>query len=196
MISQNGKTGGRLLAVEGSGGRSMTVAAKRLVRDLKRQDVEAGVCSWDASAIFFQILNGARGIPAPSPRTLILLYASDLAFRLRWQIRPALEEGLTVVAAPYLETVIGFGRATGLPRLWLKNVFQFAPAPAAVWRVPETSAAVSRRTAPAESFLEFSLSQLRGGPAFWDTEEIRRGFHYHLEQLAARGKCKTAGEAP
>src|SRR5689334_6395747 len=142
MISQNGKTGGRLLAVEGSGGRSMTVAAKRLVRDLKRQDVEAGVCSWDASAIFFQILNGARGIPAPSPRTLILLYASDLAFRLRWQIRPALEEGLTVVAAPYLETVIGFGRATGLPRLWLKNVFQFAPAPAAVWRVPETSSAV------------------------------------------------------
>ena len=92
--------------------------------------------------------------------------------------------------------VQGGRQRPGLPRLWLKNVFQFAPAPAAVWRVPETSAAVSRRTAPAESFLEFSLSQLRGGPAFWDTEEIRRGFHYHLEQLAARGKCKTAGEAP
>jgi hypothetical protein len=174
----------------------MTVAARRLQRDLKRENVDAGISGWDGSAIFFQILNGARGIAAPSPRTLILLYASDLAFRLRWQIAPAIEEGATVIAAPYLESVIAFGRATGLPRQWLNNVFEFAPAPAALWRVPEGTIAVNRRPGPADSFLEFSLAQLRGGPAVWDTETIRRGFHYHLEQLEARGKCKTAGEAP
>jgi len=124
---------------------------------------------------------------------LILLYAADLAFRLRWQIAPALEEGATVIAAPYVETVIGFGRAAGLPRLWLKNVFEFAPAPGALWRVPESSIMVNKRPGPADSFLEFSLSQLRLGPAVWDTEEIRRGFHYHLDQLTVRGKCKVAG---
>ena len=51
---------------------------------------------------------------APSARTLLLLYAADLAFRLRWQIRPALAEGRTVVAAPYVDTAMAFGRAAGL----------------------------------------------------------------------------------
>ena len=50
---------------------------------------------------------------APSARTLLLLYAADLAFRLRWQIRPALAEGRTVVAAPYVDTAVAFGRAAG-----------------------------------------------------------------------------------
>ena len=195
MSAQNGTAKGRLIAVEGSGGRSMAVAARRLQRDLKREKVESGICVWDASAIFFQILNGERGIAAPSPRTLILLYAADLAFRLRWEIRPAMEEGTTVIASPYLESVIAFGRAAGLPRMWLKNIFDFAPAPDTVWRVPEGSAEVSRKVGLADSFLEFSLSQLRRGPALWDTEEIRRGFHYHLERLEARGKCKVAGVA-
>ena len=54
----------------------------------------------------------------PSPTTppanpllgrLLLLYAADLAFRLRWEIRPALAEGYTVVAAPYVETAVAFG---------------------------------------------------------------------------------------
>ena len=30
---------------------------------------------------------------SPSSRTLLLLYAADLAFRLRWEIGPALDEG-------------------------------------------------------------------------------------------------------
>jgi thymidylate kinase len=196
MSSRNGNSAGRLIAVEGSGGRSMMVAAKRLQRSLGKEHQEVGISVWDASAIFFQIQQGARGIDAPSARTLILLYASDLAFRLRWQIQPALEDGYAVIAAPYVESVIGFGRAAGLPRLWLNNIFAFAPAPAAVWRVPEEKILVSRRAKTDESFLEFSLAQLRGGPAVWDTEAVRRGFYYHLEQLQLRGKAKPVGELP
>jgi len=95
------------------------------------------------------------------------------------------------------ESAIGFGRAAGLPRQWLNNIFAFAPAPGAMWRVPEGSAAVNGRTGPADSFLEFSLAQFaRRARGCGDTEIIRSGFHYHLEQLEARGKCKTAGEAP
>jgi len=62
-------------------------------------------------------------------RTLLLLYAADLAFRLRWQIRPALAEGRTVVAAPYVDTALAFGRAAGLKPSWLMNLFRFAPRP-------------------------------------------------------------------
>jgi len=57
----------------------------------------------------------------------LLLYAADLAFRLRWQVRPALAEGRTVVVAPYVQTAIAFGRAAGLPAAWLDNLFRFAP---------------------------------------------------------------------
>ena len=81
---------------------------------------------------------------APSARTLLLLYAADLAFRLRWEIRPALAEGRTVVAAPYVDTAMAFGRAAGVPVGWLTNLFRFAP-PAAERRFVTATARRRRR---------------------------------------------------
>ena len=61
-------------------------------------------------------------------RTLSLVYAADLAFRLRWEIRPVLEAGGVVVAAPYIETAIAFGASCGLSEDWLAQLLRFAPA--------------------------------------------------------------------
>jgi hypothetical protein len=183
---------GRLIALDGSGGRSMAVAAKLLERNLRHQKVATAGSAWDASDLFFQIAQGARGLPAPPPETLILLYATDLAFRLRWQIRPALDDGVTVIAAPYVETVIGLGRGARLPHSWLRQVFAFAPRADECYRVPEDTIPVDRRGSPSDSFLEFCLAQLRNGPGSWDTEEIRRGMSAHLARLEARGKCQAA----
>ena len=181
---------GRLIALEGTGGPSMAVAARRLERSFRPARAAAGVSGWDASAIFFEIAQGARGIPAPPPQTLILLYAADLAFRLRWQIRPALEEGTHVIAAPYLETVIGFGRASGLSQAWLRRAFAFAPQPDICYRVPECSP-TKRGGTPSDSFLEFCFAHLRNGPAHWDIEAIRRGFVTHLDRLESSGRCSV-----
>jgi hypothetical protein len=177
---------GRLIALEGTGGRSMELACKMLGRELRRGKLETGSSPWDASDLFFQIARGPRGLASPSPRTLVLLYASDLAFRLRWQIRPALEEGTAVIAAPYLETVVGFGRAAGLSQTWLRQVFEFAPRAHECYRVPEDTIPVNRRGTPANSFLEFCLAQLRNGPGSWDTEGIRGGCLAHLARIPAR----------
>jgi hypothetical protein len=175
----------------------MAVAARRLERSFRPAQAGAGVSGWDASAIFFEIAQGARGMPAPPPQTLILLYAADLAFRLRWQIRPALEEGTHVIAAPYLETVIGFGRAAGLSQGWLRRVFAFAPPADICYRVPESTIPANRRGTPSDSFLEFCFAHLRNGPACWDIEEIRRGFLAHLCRLESRGKCSlVTGHMP
>jgi hypothetical protein len=86
-----------------------------------------GISKWDASGVFQELAVAADQAGAPSARTLLLLYAADLAFRLRWQIRPALAEGRTVVAVPYVDTAMAFGRAAGLKPAWLANLFRFAP---------------------------------------------------------------------
>jgi hypothetical protein len=115
----------RLIAVDGVEAETVLAEAARFARSVK----DGAISHWDASGVF-QDLIVAEDAGAPSPRTLLLLYAADLAFRLRWEIRPALAEGRTVVAAPYVDTACAFGRAAGLPAGWLTNLFRFAPRPA------------------------------------------------------------------
>ena len=182
---------GQLIALEGCGGRAMAIAAKRLQRSLRKTRVSVGVSSWDASAIFFELRQGARGLPGASPRTLILLYASDLVFRLRWEIQPALEAGTTVIAVSYVETAIAFGRAAGIPRRWLNELFEFAPAADTLYRLPETRVPAAHGPQPGDSFLEFGFTQLRNTDGRWDTEEVRRCFLRHLAGLELRGKCRV-----
>ncbi|MCX6590981.1 MAG: hypothetical protein NTZ56_05595 [Acidobacteria bacterium] len=183
---------GQLIALEGTGGAALVQASKRLQRQLRQGRKPAPpVCTWDASGIFHEIREGARGIPGASPRTLLLLYAADLAFRLRWQIRPALESGITVIAAPYLETAIGFGRAAGLSSSWLKDLLSFAPAPSGCYRSLEITGPASKMPKAADSYLEFCFQQLRNTEGRWNTDEIRAGFLAHLAGLENKGKCVT-----
>jgi Thymidylate kinase len=115
----------RLIAVDGIDAAAIVAAAKEALSSPSR----GGISKWDASGVFQDLAVADEQAGAPSARTLLLLYAADLAFRLRWQIKPALAEGRTVVAAPYVATAVAFGRAAGLPGKWLDNLFGFAPRP-------------------------------------------------------------------
>jgi Thymidylate kinase len=114
-----------LIAVDGVDAAAIVAVA----RDALVSPWRGGISKWDASGVFQELAVADREAGAPSARTLLLLYAADLAFRLRWQIRPALAEGRTVVAAPYVATAVAFGRAAGLPGKWLASLFGFAPRP-------------------------------------------------------------------
>ncbi|MGH9660162.1 MAG: hypothetical protein ACRD96_16555, partial [Bryobacteraceae bacterium] len=94
---------GRLIALDGTGGAGMAAAAKRLQRASAAGRNKAGVSGWDASGLFFELGRAGRQIHPASPRTMVLVYASDLLFRLRWEIRPLLAAGRSVIAAPYVE---------------------------------------------------------------------------------------------
>jgi thymidylate kinase len=118
---------GRLIAIEGAVGRDVAEAATSLYDSLTERHVSAGVSRWDASGLFTDVVTAPAAQRDLSPRTLMLLYAADLAFRIRWEIAPALEQGLVVVAAPYITTAISFGLATGLSHDWLRTLFRFAP---------------------------------------------------------------------
>jgi hypothetical protein len=155
-----------LIAVDSVSHAALKTAAREALASLDRRR-RSGISHWDASGLFEELAIADELAGRPSARTLLLLYAADLAFRLRWEIKPALAAGRGVVAAPYVDTAIAFGRAAGLRGGWLRNLFHFAPAPADRRFV---EAARGRGTRDGGGFVEFgrnrevaALSRLAGG---------------------------------
>jgi hypothetical protein len=118
----------RLIAVDGSRGKDVAACANDIAARLKQHDIACAVSRWDASGLFTELAAGSRGDRNISVRTLSLVYAADLAFRLRWEIRPVLEAGGVVIAAPYVDTAVAFGAIWGLDEEWLRRLMRFAPA--------------------------------------------------------------------
>jgi thymidylate kinase len=131
-------------------------AAKQ--RASEERGASANISRWDASGIFGDLDVAGLDAERPSARTLLLLYAADLAFRLRWEIRPALAEGRRIIAAPYVDTAIAIGRAAGIDNEWLHSVFQFAPAPTERCYVQVPASA----RAAGHGFAEFACRRLYG----------------------------------
>ena len=77
-----------LIAVDGVDAAAVLAGARAALGAQAR----GGISRWDASGVFQELAVAGETAGAPSARTLLLLYAADLAFRLRWQIRPALAE--------------------------------------------------------------------------------------------------------
>ena len=146
----------QLIAVDGVDRAALLAGARAALG----QAAGGGISKWDASGVFQELAVADAAAGTPSARTLLLLYAADLAFRLRWQIRPALAEGRTVVAAPYVHTAWAFGRAAGLSSSWLMNLFRFAPR-AHDQRFAHATAA--RAGAITEGFVGFSADQIAAG---------------------------------
>lgn len=156
---------GWLIAVEAARGREAERGAAKVRAALKskRRRVRAGVSRWDASGTFYELRLARRRAVTLTPRTLLLLYASDLAFRLRWEIRPALEQGQVAIAAPYIETAIAFGEAAGLSRKWIIELFRFAPRADICLHVKDAKAGGGWRRRPMDGFPEFGAAALRSG---------------------------------
>jgi hypothetical protein len=169
----------RLIAVDGADVGAMLAVARRALGSGSR----GGISHWDASGVFHEMAVADDAAGAPSPRTLLLLYAADLAFRLRWEIKPALAEGATVVAAPYVETAVAFGRAAGIPAGWLANLFRFAP------RATEHYF-VHRAAKPGkngqEGFVRFGCDRMRGRPGGRTPRQILANTATELRKIARR----------
>lgn len=153
-----------LIAVDGVNGRAVVAAASDAGRRLGR--AFKGVSRWDASGLFDQLMVSADD--PPSPRLLLLLYAADLAFRLRWEIEPALAEGHSVVAAPYIDTAVAFGRASGLSAKWLQSVFRFARKPSERHLVESPARALR----PAAGFVEFGCKWVSHPHGPWPRRDL------------------------
>jgi thymidylate kinase len=184
-----------LVAVEGIRKADLAAAAKRVLHHSGRPKTIAGVSLWDASGLFFELTREMRKAGYPSPKTLLMLYATDLAFRLRWEIQPALDEGLLVAAAPYVETALAFAAGAGVAADWVAYLFRFAPNPQAVYRVAEKDEPASWRAKPGGGFLEFCCSCLGASSGEWDQAAIRAGFIGYMDKLEKVGRARKVGTA-
>jgi hypothetical protein len=171
----------RLISVDGVSGTAVAAAARVSLAAIARTR-RGGVSTWDASGLFQDLAVADEEAGMPSVRTLLLLYAADLAFRLRWEIRPALAEGRTVVVAPYVDTAIALGRAAGLRSGWLTNLFQFAPKPAGSRYVNQIPA----RRAPADAGLLEFVSEQMLMPAGFSRDQLMERTRIRLRELARR----------
>ncbi len=173
-----------LISVDGVDAGALLAAARAALGSPSR----GGISRWDASGVFQDLAVADEAAGAPSARTLLLLYAADLAFRLRWQIRPALAEGRTVVAAPYVDTAVAFGRAAGLKAGWLTNLFRFAP------RASDRRFALparARATAVRDGFVGFSCDRMMGATSGASRRRLFAETAAHLRRAAKRKAPKT-----
>jgi hypothetical protein len=177
----------RLIAIDGVNGNAMSAVAKSRIAAEKKRRV--GISYWDASGIFGEVVVAEDAAGRPSARTLLLLYAADLAFRLRWEIGPALDEGRLVIAAPYVATPIALGQAAGLDAQWLADIFHFAP-PASEHHVidPAPAKPLSQR----QGFVEFAWRHLDTRLSGLTRLELMDRTRHHLRASAQRSRSSGA----
>ncbi|MBI3047697.1 MAG: hypothetical protein HYY76_05240 [Acidobacteria bacterium] len=177
---------GQLIAVDG-GGPAVAAAARHLARVLRSRNGDGGISSWNSSGIFTELAAAEPGVSGPSARTLALLYAADLAFRIRWQIRPAIEAGQWVVAVPYVETIKALGMAAGLPRRWLVELFRFVPKADICYHATDKS---RHGNAAKGGLTDSFLSALAASGDSMDPAQLRKRSMEYLTSLERRGRIR------
>jgi thymidylate kinase len=191
------KPRGRLIALDGTNGVMLRSEAERLAR-LCCGAADPAWSLWDASNTFYELRMAKAKNLTPTPRALMLLYASDLLFRLRWEIEPTLQEGRTVVAAPYVASAMAFGVAAGLPKEWIEELFSFAPKPEASFRLKEKKKGKEKKKDGdgEPGFVEFFCATLAKHYPGWETAAVRREMLKYLKSLEERGRIHEFGDKP
>jgi thymidylate kinase len=176
----------RLIAVDGAQSSDVAAATEALVESLSARHQTVGSSRFDASGLFGDLVAAAPEARTVSPRTLILLYAADLAFRLRWEIAPALENGAMVIAAPYVATATAFGLAAGLPADWLRTLFEFAPVPGSTVVLRDRNPDRVWKRRPDRGFCECCTTVLELTPGGFSRRKVRAAMSAALTAIAGQ----------
>jgi dTMP kinase len=120
---------GKLIVIEGTDGVGRSTQAFMLKEWLEVQGYAVMDTGWTRSKLIGQAITEAKAGHSMHRLTYCLMYATDLADRLEFQIIPALRSGFVVLADRYIYTAIARGIARGADRNWLRDLYGFAVAP-------------------------------------------------------------------
>jgi len=164
----------------------VTAAADAVAAELQRRGIACGVSRWDASGLFAEFAVAGHGSRGISARTLSLIYAADLAFRLRWEIRPILDAGGVVIAASYLDTAAAFGVSCGLSNGWLRELMRFAPTPSGRGRAVERKIDRPWKRRLDRGYAEYAAALLNPTTAGRVSQQERRAMIAALKESSGR----------
>jgi dTMP kinase len=120
---------GKLIVIEGTDGCGRTTQAAALKQWLEVQGYGVMETGWTRSKLVGQTITDAKQGHSLNRLTYCLIYATDLADRMEYQIIPALRSGFIVLADRYVYTAICRGIVRGADKQWLNDLFGFAVVP-------------------------------------------------------------------
>src|SRR5689334_2954154 len=120
---------GKLIVIEGTDGCGRSTQACMLKEWLEVQGYAGMETGWTRSKLIGQAITDAKQGHSLHRLTYCLMYATDLADRLEYQIIPALRSGFVVLADRYIYTAIARGIARGADKDWLRDLYGFALMP-------------------------------------------------------------------
>jgi dTMP kinase len=120
---------GKLIVIEGTDGCGRSTQAVLLKEWLEVQGYAVIDTGWTRSKLVGQAITDAKEGHSLHRLTYCLMYATDLADRMEYQIIPALRSGFIVLADRYIYTALARGVARGADKQWLHDLFSFAVQP-------------------------------------------------------------------
>jgi dTMP kinase len=120
---------GKLLVIEGTDGTGRSTQAAMLKEWLEIQGYGVIETGWTRSKLVGQAITDAKQGHSLNRQTYALMYATDLADRMEYQIIPALKSGFIVLADRYFYTAIARGIVRGADPDWLRDIYGFAVEP-------------------------------------------------------------------
>lgn len=120
---------GKLIVIEGTDGTGRSTQGAMLKEWLEVQGYGVLETGWTRSKLVGQAITDAKQGHSLNRLTYCLMYATDLADRLEYQIIPALKSGFIVLADRYIYTAIARGIVRGADPEWLRDLYGFAVVP-------------------------------------------------------------------
>jgi dTMP kinase len=120
---------GKLIIVEGIDGSGKSTQLQLALRYLQAKGLRPFFTEWNSADLVKAITKKGKKKMSLTPMTFSLLHATDFAHRLVNNILPPLKAGMIVLADRYVYTAFARDVIRGCDRLWVRNVYQFAPRP-------------------------------------------------------------------
>jgi dTMP kinase len=137
---------GRLIVVEGADGSGRSTQIARLVQWLEGQGHPTVQVGLKRSTLVSEELDRAQQGNILSRTTLSLFYATDFADQLENVMLPALKSGFMVLADRYIYTLMARNLVRGFDEVWLRNLFDIALVPDAVFYLQVSPEELVQRT--------------------------------------------------
>jgi dTMP kinase len=120
---------GKLIVIEGTDGCGRSTQAIGLREWLEVQGYAVIDTGWTRSKLVGKAITDAKQGHSLHRLTYCLMYATDLADRMEYQIIPALRGGFIVLADRYIYTLLARGVVRDADKGWLRDLFSFAVQP-------------------------------------------------------------------